>query len=64
MPSPHQLRGVATRVDALSTVIEQLLARERDALHARRDASGLEQLAAEKHAEIEHARIVSSPRAR
>jgi flagellar biosynthesis/type III secretory pathway chaperone len=60
-PDAQRLRSIAARVDALSAVIQQLLAllaRERDALHARRDAAALEQLADEKHAAIEHAGAV------
>ena len=60
-PGAQRLRSVAARVDALSAVVQQLLAllaRERDALHARRGAAALEQLAAEKDAAIEHAGAV------
>lgn len=57
-PHAQRLRSVAARVEALSAVVQQLLAllaRERDALQARRDVAALERLATEKHAAIEHA---------
>jgi flagellar biosynthesis/type III secretory pathway chaperone len=58
MPTPGQVQEFTARVDAVSACMHKLmllLARERDALQARSEASVLEQVAGEKHAAVEQA---------